>query len=99
LIVTEENPISKIKQILDLSSIIVPDYNIKVLVLTSPYYRIRIEGDFDECQEITNKIKNQINQNSNNIKSILNICDPKVEKEATRKIKYYGDYILTNFSF
>lgn len=111
LIVTEDNPISKIKQILTinnpLSSAIVPlnspnninPPKITIQTLTSPNYRIKIEGDFQEYKEITTKIKEQILLNAANIKSSITISDPIVEKEATCKIKYYADNILANFSF
>ncbi|ARF09809.1 translation initiation factor eIF-2 alpha subunit [Indivirus ILV1] len=99
LIVTDENPISIIKQILDLSKIQIPNCKITVLVMTSPIYRIRIEGDFNDYDEVISLIKDQIIQNSNNTKSILDFFDPNIEKEAICKIKYYGDYILANFSF
>lgn len=99
LIILETEPISKIKQILNLDSLKL-DYNIKVIVMTSPFYKIKIEGDFEKLDiDIINKIKNHIINNSKNIKSIVNISDPKVEKEATCKFKYYADYVLENFSF
>ena len=97
LIVTDENPVTKIKQIMDLSGLIIP-CTIKSLVITSPIYRIRIEGDFDDYTKIIQQIKNQIIQNSSNIKSILNFQEPKIEKEATCKLKNYADYDLANFS-
>ena len=97
LIVIDENPISKIKEIMNLA--LLPgqaknEYKIKVLVLTSPYYRVRVEGDFDNFADVTEQIKNQIIENSKNIKSILNFNEPKVEREATCKIKYYSEYDL-----
>ncbi len=103
LIVTDENPVSKIKQILDLSSLTFSDSTIKVkvIVMTSPIYRIKIEGDFDAYQEIIDQIKNQINQNIMNVNPNIKptFFNPKVEKEATCKLKYYADYVLSNFSF
>lgn len=103
LIVTDENPVSKIKQILDLSSITFSDSTIKAraIVMSSPIYRIKIEGDFNDYQETINQIKNHITQNITNINPNINhtFFNPKVEKEATYKLKYYGDYVLSNFSF
>ena len=94
LIVTDENPVSKIKQIMNLDDINLTCM-IKALVMTSPFYRVRIEGDFDNFIDIIECIRNRIIENSKNINATLQFSDPKVEKEATCKIKYYSDYDLS----
>ncbi len=98
LIVTEEDAVSKIKQILNLESLNTK-YNVKVLVMTSPLYRIKIEGDFENLDaDMFDQIKTIINKNSEGIKSIIDISEPIIEKEATCSIKFYGDFVLKNFS-
>ncbi|AYV76958.1 MAG: translation initiation factor eIF-2 alpha subunit [Barrevirus sp.] len=97
LTVYSEDPINKIKNILDLKELLEENANYKIrsLCLTSPLYRIRIEGDTDNFDTIIDQIKEHIeNKVKNNNKINLLFLETKVEKKPDYKIKYLTDYTL-----
>lgn len=95
LVVPDENPVSKIKEIMDITDIQLnnPDYKIRALVMTSPHYRIKVDGPFND-ENIINLIKDKIRDNSKKHKSTLEFSELKIEKESTCKLKYYSDHDL-----
>ena len=98
LFVTEDNALSKIKEILDITGFKHNnDYKISLLVMSPPHYKLRIEGpSFDKINEILGKIKELIQNKANKYSSscTLKFEEAKVVCESTYDYKFLGDFDL-----
>ncbi|QKF93780.1 translation initiation factor 2 alpha subunit [Fadolivirus algeromassiliense] len=99
--ISEENAITKIKEILDITKFKNnSDYKVSVLITSPPNYKVRIEGpSHDQIIEMLKQIKDSIKQKSNAYSCLISFDEPKILCESSYDYKFLGDYDLERFEF
>lgn len=90
----EEDAVTKIKEILNVT-LNEPDLNVKVVILSPPLYKIRIESSdkkkgYDALENVKKTIQERINKYSN----ILKFADACISCDSSYDIKFLADFDL-----
>jgi len=95
LLIMEEDAVSKLKSILDISTINHDNYKINIMIISPPHYKIRIEGQSTITgSEIIEEIKKYITQKATLHSTILKFEKIKIVSESSYEFKFLGDFDL-----
>lgn len=100
LLVTDEDAISVIKNILGGSMVQCYQYDINILICSPPHYKIKICGPSKEkVEQLINQIKQNIIDNSKQYSVMLKFDNIKIREEADYKLRFLGVYDLQRIGF
>lgn len=94
LLVTDENAIYKMRDILNINNINTdPKYKIKIFMMSPPNYKLQIDGpEKEKCLELAKSATELIlSKTKDNFKGKIKIDDIKIIKESEIEIKYVGE--------
>ena len=94
LYLMEEDAVNKIKDILNVN-LSEPELNIKVVIISPPLYKIRIESsDKKKCYDALENVKKTIQEKTNKYDNMLNFTDACISCDSSYDIKFLADFDL-----
>lgn len=101
LLITDENALSKIKNVLDLSNMNTFSENkVNLIIMSPPHYKLRVEGSNEEkVMDTIESIKEFLCDKMKEYSGVIQFDNVRIVSESSYEVKFLGNVDLERLSF